>query len=100
MGGTRPAVDQGWIPHERQIGQTGKIIAPRLYIAAGISGASLHTMGIKDSEHIVALNTDSNAPIFKLAHLSALGDLGEVLPLLVEKIKKFREEGTRNARNG
>jgi electron transfer flavoprotein alpha subunit len=92
IGGTRPAVDLGWIPFERQIGQTGKTISPQLYIAAGISGASLHTMGIKDSETIVAINTDQTAPIFKLAHLSAKGDLRLVVPLLIEKIKKHRAE--------
>ncbi len=97
VGGTRPAVDQGWIPHERQIGQTGKIVSPRLYIAAGISGASLHAMGIKNSEYIVALNTDGNAPIFKLAHLSAVGDLGEIVPLLVEKIRDYRKKKPMNA---
>jgi electron transfer flavoprotein alpha subunit len=88
VGGTRPAVDHGWIPFERQIGQTGKIVSPRLYLAAGISGASLHTMGIKDAENIIAINTDTNAPIFKMAHLSAMNDLREVLPVLVEKLKQ------------
>jgi electron transfer flavoprotein alpha subunit len=99
VGGTRPAVDQGWILHERQIGQTGKIVSPRLYIAAGISGASLHAMGVKDAEHIVALNSDKNAPIFKLAHLSAVGDLKEVLPLLLDKIKSYRKQQTQKAGN-
>ena len=99
VGGTRPAVDQGWILHDRQIGQTGKIVSPRLYIAAGISGASLHAMGIKDSEHIVALNTDANAPIVKLAHLSAVGDLNEVVPLLIEKITAFQKKEAQKASN-
>lgn len=92
VGGTRPAVDQGWIPFERQIGQTGKIVSPRLYLSAGISGASLHAMGIKDSEHIIAINTDKNAPIFKLSQLAAVGDLREVVPLLLQRLKKYRTE--------
>ncbi len=95
LGGTRPAVDQGWIPFQRQIGQTGKIVSPRLYIAAGISGASLHAMGIKDSEHIIAINTDKNAPIFSLAHCSAVGDLREVVPRLIAKIRKHRQQGVK-----
>ena len=88
VGGTRPAVDYDWIPFKRQIGQTGKIISPRLYVAAGISGASLHTMGVKDSETIIVINTDQNAEMFKLAHMGGVGDLGEVLPILIQKIKK------------
>jgi electron transfer flavoprotein alpha subunit len=95
VGGTRPAVDQGWVPFERQIGQTGKIVSPRLYIAAGISGASLHAMGIKASENIVAINTDKSAPIFDLSHCSAVGDLTEVLPLLLKKIKDHQRMGAK-----
>jgi len=87
IGGTRVAVDNRWIPFERQIGQTGKTVAPKLYLAIGISGASHHIMGAKASENIVAINSDPNAPIFKTAQLKVLADLHEVLPVLVKKLE-------------
>ena len=92
LGGTRVALDHGWITHDRLIGLTGKRVAPQLYLAAGISGASYHTMGVKGSENIIALNIDKGAEFFKIAQLAAVGDLKTILPLLTEKLKKYRAE--------
>ncbi len=87
VGGTRVAVDAGWLPFSRQIGQTGKYISPRLYIACGISGAVHHVAGVQDSKLIVAINSDRNAPIFKLADVCVVGDLLEVIPEMIAEIK-------------
>ncbi len=81
VGATRVATDLGWIEHERQIGATGKTVRPRLYIAAGISGAAQHTSGMSEAQTIVAVNPDRGAPIFALADLGLLGDANEILPL-------------------
>jgi electron transfer flavoprotein alpha subunit len=81
-GGTRPLVQKGWIPHERQIGQTGKTIRPKLYIAAGISGAIQHRVGVEGADLIVAINTDASAPIFDFAHLGVVADAVDLLPAL------------------
>ncbi len=86
LAASRAAVDLGWIEYERQVGQTGKAVTPRLYLAAGISGASHHLMGMRGSEKIVALNVDSKAPIFSVAHFGVLGDLHAVVPRLTERI--------------
>ena len=88
VGATRIAVDLGWLPHERQIGQTGKAVAPRLYVACGISGATQHTIGMKDSATIVAINTDAAAPIFKIADLALQADVAELLPALAEACRR------------
>ncbi len=86
LAASRPVVDAKWLPFERQVGQTGRIVAPRLYIAAGISGASHHTLGMRGSECIVAINRDKNAEIFKLADLKVVADLRELMPALLRQL--------------
>ncbi len=84
---TRAVVDAGWYPYSAQIGQTGKTVAPKLYLAAGISGAVQHKVGMQASENIVAINKDANAPIFEFSDLGIVGDLNKILPKLTEAIR-------------
>jgi electron transfer flavoprotein alpha subunit len=84
---TRAVVDAGWYPYAAQIGQTGKTVSPKLYLAAGISGAIQHKVGMQSSENIVAINKDANAPIFEFSDLGIVGDLNKVLPKLTDAIK-------------
>jgi len=84
---TRAIVDAGWTPYATQIGQTGKTVAPKLYLAAGISGAIQHKVGMQSSENILAVNKDPNAPVFEFADLGVVGDLHKILPKLTEAIK-------------
>jgi Electron transfer flavoprotein, alpha subunit len=95
MGGavaaTRAVVDAGWYPYAAQIGQTGKTVAPKLYLAAGISGAIQHKVGMQSSENILAINKDQNAPIFEFSDLGVVGDLHKILPKLTEAIKAKKD---------
>lgn len=87
---TRPVVDQGWLPASRQVGRSGMTVKPRLYLALGVSGAPEHVEGMKDSETIVAVNTDEGAPIFDVAHVGATVDLLDLVPLLTERIRTVK----------
>lgn len=87
VGASRPAIEDGWVPRNHQVGQSGKIVAPKLYIACGISGAMQHVSGMSGSGYIVAINKDEDAPIFEVADVGIVGNVMDILPLMIEEIK-------------
>ena len=90
VAGSRPVIDNGWLPKDRQIGISGKTVKPKLYLGLAVSGAFQHVMGMKDSELIIAINKDPEAPIFGVAHYGIVGDIFEVVPELIEQLSKLK----------
>jgi len=91
IGASRAAIDAGWIPYPHQVGQTGKTVQPKIYVACGISGAVQHRVGMQSSDRIFAVNKDETAPIFEFCDEGFVGDLFEIIPLVIREIKRRRK---------
>jgi electron transfer flavoprotein alpha subunit len=98
VGSSRPLVDSGWISRDHQVGFSGQTVKPRVYIACGISGSPQHLFGMRDSDTVIAINKDSSAPIFNVADYGIVGDIYEVLPLLIKELKSLKERRIRDER--
>jgi electron transfer flavoprotein alpha subunit len=90
LGGSRVVIDSGWLSADHQVGQTGKTVHPKVYVALGISGAIQHKAGMQDSEMIIAVNTNPSAPMFEIADYGIVGDLFKVTPMLIEAIREIK----------
>ena len=90
VGATRPVIEEGWVGRQHQVGQSGKITAPQLYICAGVSGATQHVAGMSGSKYVIAINKDEDAPIFEVADVGIVGDAKKILPIFIEEVKKAK----------
>jgi electron transfer flavoprotein alpha subunit len=98
VGSSRPLVDSGWISRDHQVGFSGHTVKPRVYVACGVSGSPQHLFGMRDSDTIIAINRDASAPIFNVADYGVVGDIYEVLPLLIKELKSLKERRMRDER--